>query len=517
MSNADVTLALVNANALTMEQGKPRAEAVAIASDRIAAVGRNTDILRLACHRTHVIDCKGLTLLPGFNDAHLHLAGLVRRLQDLDCSPIQAPSIPSLQEIASRRAATLAAGAWVRGFGYDDLQMAEKRHPDRHDLDIAVPDRPAWLEHQSGHAAVLNSLGLQMAGIHRETPDPPGGFIDRDPSTGDPTGIVYEMHGFLRQRLGNTRGAQDFEKGMRAVDELLRGYGITSVQDAGADNGIERWRLFRRLQLEGVLSCAITMFAGVERLAEFHEFGLRFGSGTPRLRLGHAKIMLAFTSGLIHPTPPNLEQAIAIAHDRGFPVAIHCIEEVAIIAAANALSTCAHPGLVDRIEHCAEGTPAAIEAVQQAGITVVTQPGFVYHRGRGYRENVEPRILPHLYPAGKLLSAGIPTALSSDAPIIDPNPWPSVYSAVTSRAADGLTLSPGDYGDGMDVEDAIMMYTLGGAEAEGTAAEKGSITPGKLADLVLVDRDPTAIDPKQIPEVGTRMTISGGAVAWKTN
>ena len=517
MSTANVTLALVNATVLTMHREMPRARAVAVAGNRIAVVGASLDVLHLASARTQIIDCSGLTLLPGFDDAHCHLPGLARKLRDLDCSPTQAPSIPALRELVRRHAATLAPGAWVRGYGYDNLEMARQDHPNRHDLDIAAADRPVWLQHRSGHAAALNSLGLLMAGIHRETPDPPGGVIDRDPSTGDPTGILYEMHGFLRERLGNIRSAQEFERGMRLAGQLLQGYGITSIQDAGADNGIERWHMFRRLQEEGLLSCAITMFAGSERLAEFHENGLQYGSGSSRLRLGHAKIMLTFTAGSMHPSAPNLEQTIADAHARGFPVAIHCIEEEAIVAAAKALSACAHPGLSDRVEHCAEGTPTAIEAVRQAGAFVVTQPGFVYHSGHRYRANVSPELLPHLYPAAQLFSVGIPTAFSSDAPVIDPNPWPAIYSAVTRRAADGLPLTPGNNSKGIGVEEVLRMYTLGGAEAEGMAAEKGSIVPGKVADLVLVDQDPTGIDLEQLPEIRARMTIMGGDVVWSND
>ena len=420
----------------------------------------------------------------------------------------------------------------MRGFGYDDLRMAEGRHPNRWELDAAAPDCPIWLEHRSGHAAALNSRALELAGIRFDTPDSPGGVIERDPYTGEPTGVLFEMRSFLRERLGNIRSPQEFADGMRAAGRLLASYGITSAQDAGADNGIERWRTFRRLQSEGVLPCRITMFAGAERLEELAAAGLSYGSGDNRLRLGHAKIMLTLTAGALHPSPVELTALVSDAHGRGFPVAIHCIEEEAIAVAAEVLAANGdsrlrlHPlpnpppegkGIlvVDRIEHCAEGTPHLVDAVRRTGAAVVANPGFIYYNGVAYRENVAARLLPHLYPAGALHRAGVTVAFGSDAPVIDPNPWPAIYGVVTRRASDGRLLSGDGPGEqAVSVADALRMYTVAAAEVEGTAADKGSIAPGKLADMVLVDADPMAVEFGKLPEIRAVAAIVGGAVVW---
>ena len=442
MAFPTVSLKLVNAEVLTLDRSRPRAEAVACNGERIVAVGSSSDIGGLPSRGADIIDCKGLTLLPGFNDAHCHLPGLARRLQDLDCSPQYAPSIASLRERVRQRASSLLPGAWVRGFGYDDLEMAEGRHPDRHDLDSASPDHPVWLEHRSGHASVLNSAALELAGISIDTPDPPGGLIEREAATGEPTGRLFEAQALLRKRLGNIRDPRDFRDGMRAVDRLLLGYGITSAQDAGADNSVERWLTLESLQRAGILSGRITMFAGIGRLEELRDHGLEYGHSANRLRLGHGKIMCTLTAGTLNPSRSELAEMVEEAHRRGFPVAIHCIEEEAVLGAAGALQSCRVAGLTDRIEHCAEGTPQAIEAVKHSGATVVPQPGFIFHNGQSYRRNVDPRLLPHLYPAGALLRSGVPVAFGSDTPVIDPNPWPAIYSAVTRNASDGLPLAP---------------------------------------------------------------------------
>ena len=528
-SRMDVSIVLVNANVLTMDTSLPRAEAVAVAGERFVAVGLSEDILRLSNARTRVIDCQGLTLLPGFNDAHCHLPGLARRLQDLDCGPQYAPSIAALQALIRQRSISRPPGSWVRGFGYDDLQLAEGRHPDRHDLDVASPGHPVWLEHHSGHASALNSRALELADIRVDTPDPPGGIIERDLATGEPTGTLLEMQALLRRRLGSIRDPREFRDGMKAVDRLLLSYGITSVQDAGADNGVERWQTFNSLLQDGVLSGRITMFAGIERLGEVANAGLGFGESRNRLRVGHAKIMLTLTAGSLSPSRAELTEMVGEAHRRGFPVAIHCIEEEAIAAAAQVLADVHpppegegvllgdHEGVLvgDRIEHCAEGTPAALELVGQSGAMVVTQPGFIFHNGPSYRRNAQRLLLPHLYPAGALLRAGIPTAFSSDAPVIDPNPWPAIYSAVTRLTSDGRPLSSGlaDIQQ-VSVAEALRMYTLAGAQAEGTSSEKGAIAAGKLADMVLVDANPLAVDSERLQSVKAVMTITGGEVVW---
>ncbi len=520
MSANGETLALVNVKAVTMRREQSHTEAVMVVGDRIAAVGDNSDIRRLAPANTKIVDCRGLTLLPGFNDAHCHLPGLARRLQDLDCSPNALskkgkPSIVALASAVRKRASSRPPGGWVRGYGYDDLQMAEGRHPNSWDMDAAAPSHPVWLEHRSGHASVLNSLALELAGIRRETPDPPGGVIERLPETGEPTGTLFEMQSFLRQRLGNTRSPSEFEDGMRAAGQLLNSYGITSAQDAGADNGLERWRSFRQLQSVGALSCRITMFAGAGRIQELCGANLSYSSGGNRLRLGHAKIMLTLTSGALSPSAQELTEMVADAHRRGFPVAIHCIEEEAIAAAVKALTEGRQPGIVDRLEHCAEGVPELVDAVRMGGATVVTNPGFLFHNGASYRENVEPRLLPHLYPAGALHRAGVAVAFGSDAPVIDPHPWAAIYSAVTRRAGDGNPLHCDDGAiQKVTTEEALRMYTIAAAEAEGTSDEKGDITPGKLADMTLVNAEPLTVEPEDLPGIETVMTIVSGTVVW---
>ena len=523
MARGGVDLLLLNARVVTLAAGCPRAQAVAVSGGRIAAVGSDSELRALTGRRSRLVDCRGNTLLPGFNDAHLHLPGLAARLLDLDCSPAAAPSLAALQELVRREARRQPPGAWVRGRGYDHLALDGRRHPRRRDLDAAAPGHPVRLEHRSGHAAVLNTRALELAGIHRETPDPDGGVIERDPGDGEPTGLLLDCGELLRQRLGQRRSKAELADGLRRAGQLLASYGITSVQDAGAGNGPERWHLFAGLRDSGALPQRITLMAGAARLPEFAAAGLEWGSGDDRLHLGHAKIMLTLTAGALSPPPEELREIIAAAHRRGFPVALHCIEQEAVAAAVAALAAAApiparfRPARpTDRIEHCAEGPPPLVEAVRRGGAMVVTQPGFIYHRGTVYRRETPPELRLHLYPAGALRRQGVAVAFSSDAPVIDPNPWPAVYSAATGRAGDGASVG-GDDGrnQAVGLAAALRGFTLDGATAEGRAAVKGRIAPGQLADLTLLDANLDSLNPELLPYVKPRMTIIGGEMIWQ--
>lgn len=518
-------LLLLNARVLTMDHNQAGAQAVAAHGNTIVAVGSSSELAALAAPATQTIDCGGKTLMPGFVDSHCHLLAQAASLQGIDCSPRAVLSIQDLERAIKRRAETTEAGHWIRGFGYDDLSLLENRHPTRWDLDRAAPNHPVRLDHRSGHASVLNSQALDLAGINETTPDPVEGVIHRDGNTGQPSGLLLEMSGYLRQRLGASRSQADFQDSVHRLNNTLLGYGITSVQDAGPDNGPDRWRTFQELQALGALKCRVTMFAGASRLAEFQSAGLNWGAGGDQLRLGHAKIMLTLTTGALEPNLAALGGMVDNAHRSGFPVAIHAIEQEAIEAAVRVLSDAA-PLLkpasetsvqpVDRIEHCAECPPQLVAELAKSGCLVVTQPGFIFWNGDNYLERVNASMLPDLYPVGALAKSGIPLAFGSDAPVIDPNPWTAIYSAVTRRTSGGNPLPPNGFQEQtITVAEALRMYTSAGAKSEGSGHRKGTIQPGMLADMVLLDTDPLTADPDQLKEIRAVRTVLGGEVVWE--
>ena len=511
------TLVIVNCHALTMDPARPTAEAVAVAGERILAVGRTDEVCGLAGPDTQVIDGQGLTLLPGFIDSHIHVLSLARTTQELDCRPDKASSCTAIAHRVFEWARIVPPGEWVRCFGYDHLALDEARHPTRHDLDQISPRHPVRLDHQSGHATVLNSLGLQMAGITADTPDPVDGVIDRD-ANGEPTGLLLEMSSYPSQRVDTGRSRAKMKQGVTAANRLLLSYGITSVQDAGPENGPERWQAFRDLIDSETLQCRVTMMAGGGRRTDLLDAGLAWGSGGHNLRLGHVKVMLTMTTGALQPGLKELQQIAAKACQSGFPVAVHCVEQEAVAAAAQVIAELPPlPAGVPshRIEHCSECPAQVLDAVARSGATVVTQPGFIHWNGPSYRENVEASLQPDLYPIGAIEGTGMPIAFGSDAPVINPNPWPAIYSAITRKDHLGQPF-PEITGSGrVSVESALRMYTLGGAESEGTHGDKGSVTPGKLADFVLVDADPLATDTEDLKGIKAKLTVVGGKVVWE--
>ena len=525
-SSRSADLLLFNANVLTLEPGIPLADAVAIAGDTILAVGKGKEVARLSGPGSRRIDCRGLTLMPGLIDAHIHLLALAAARHGLDCSPQAASSIRELLELIRGRAEVTPPGRWVRAFGYDDLSLNEGRHPNRWELDSAAPHHPVRLDHRSGHATVLNSRGMQIAAIDKDSPDPVDGVIDRTEGTGEPTGLLLDAASYLRRRLGSSADPAALQERIEGLNQTLLSYGITSVQDAGPGNDLSRWEVYRGLRESGRLLCRVTMMAGISHLAEFRGAGLCWGDGDDGSRLGHTKIMLTLSTGDLQPGLEELHRMVQRSHGAGFPVAIHAVEREAVAAAAQVLRenppvvTGFAPRSRDRIEHCAECPPELVSQVSECGAMVVTQPGFVYWNGEAYQQRVEPSLLPHLYAVGALDRAGVPLAFGSDAPVTGPNPWPAIYSAVTRATSGGGTLPARDsgrsgMGQGIPVARALRMNTLGGAWAEGTQDRKGTIRPGKLADLVLLDGDPIKMDPHRLKDMRAVLTVVGGQVAWE--
>ena len=529
-------LILVNARALTLDPTNPRADSVAIVGERIAAVGGAERVSRFKGAKTEVIDCKGLPLIPGLHDAHTHVLATAASMASLDCGCARLDSVSKLLAAIQVRSTSLPPGQWVRGYGLEPSALRERRYPTRQELDSAISQHPVRLEHSSRHAALLNSRGLEEVGISAETPDPPDGVIERD-EKGEPTGLLLEMAGYLRERLGITRSTAEMEVGVSHLSKTLLSYGITSVQDAGPENGPQQWETFRSLTARQLIGPRVTMMASVKRLDEMTRYGLVWGSGDDRLRIGHAKIMLTCSTGQLMPAPEDLSELALRARDLGFPIAVHAIEQesvgeaIRIVTVADPSrerpgSRASHPPhrarVRNRVEHCAECPPHLMEKLSRSRAMVVTQPGFIYWRGDGYLRHVRPDLRPHLYAIGKMMDLSTPVAFGSDSPVVDPNPWPGIYSAVTGMTREGARFpsmqgkgpsSSGNKG-GLDLTRALSAYTLSGAESEGTQGRKGMIREGMLADLALLDRPLGDSSKAEILETKSRLTIVGGDVVW---
>jgi len=246
-------LVLKNAGVITMDPARPRAELVAIRGDKILRVGGNDELEAVSGAKTGVIDCQGKTVVPGFNDAHCHVLSFVRKLLSTDLSPLSAGSIADIKGIIRRQARNTPRGKWLTGTDYNEFYLAEKRHPTRWDLDEAAPHHPVLLVHRSLHACVLNSPALKLAGITGETPEPPGGLIERDLKSGEPNGILFEMLGYIREKVLPPLSEEEMEKGIILANRHYLARGITSLGEATVTNDFERWQTFRRFKEAGKL------------------------------------------------------------------------------------------------------------------------------------------------------------------------------------------------------------------------------------------------------------------------
>ena len=472
-------------------------------------VGDESDAARLSGPSTRRYDGHGGVLLPGFHDAHLHLLGMAARLLSLDCTPASVPSLGALRDRLGEAARQAPPGAWLRGWGYDETALAERRYPTRYDLDAVAPHNPVRLTHRSGHAAVLNSLALEAVGIRRETPDPPGGAIDRD-EHGEPTGLLLEMGAYLADRVPRL-APDDLERGVREANAWLLSRGVTAVQDASPDNDLSRLCLLTRMVDNGLLVPRLTFMPGVRNLDEFQG-----ESAGCRPRLGHAKIMLTASTGALSPSPEELEAMVREAVGRGYPVAVHCVEAEAVRAAADVLGRIRPPegsAAPHRIEHASELPPEALEAVRSSGAMVVTNPGFIHFGGERYLRTVPAEEQPWLYRIGSLHRAGVPLAFGSDAPVEMPEPLAELAAAVTRSSIEGGLL--GSASEAVAAHEVVRIAIRGGAHAAGAGAWLGALRPGTAADLVLLDGDPFRRSPAEWPHIRVLATIAAGQVVWE--
>ena len=515
MSNLSADLILYNANVLTLNPRCPKGELVAVQNGRILSVSGNEAMKELRGTRTKVVDCHGKTILPGFNDAHCHLAAYAESLLTPSMGQATVHSISDIQNEIRRLSHNLPSGSWIRARGYNEFYLAEKRHPTRWDLDKAAAAHPVMLTHRSGHAHVLNSLALALAGISGETAEPPGGMIERDLETGEPNGVLYGMSDYLTN-VTPPLNDSELEQGIELASKNLVSLGITSIQDASPHNDYRRWQAFQRWKSRGRFKPRVSMMLGAEALAQYQEQGLPLKTGDSQIRLGAVKIILNETRGQLNPPQAELNQKVFDIHRSGLQVALHAVEETTVEAAClaleYALQRSPRVGHRHRVEHCSVCTLEMAERLASLEVVVVTQPAFIYYSGERYLKTVSEEQLKHLYPIATLINVGLKVAASSDCPVVPPNPMRGIYAAVSRTTEAGQSLLSGER---ISTLEALWIYTVGGAYVCFEETTKGSVVPGKFADLVLLSGDPIESAPEDMRDLEVEMTIVDGEIVWR--
>src|SRR5437660_2041896 len=528
-------LIIVNAKIHTMDQTRPSAEAVAILGNRIAAVGTTTEIRKLAGANTRVIDAKGQVVLPGFNDAHVHFMSGGFQLSSVDLRDANTP-----QEFAERIrdfAAKLPRGRWVTGVDWAHERWPDAKLPTNELMDRYTPDTPIFVNRLDGHMALANSLALKLAGVTRETKDPPGGVVVRDPKTSEPTGILKDA---AQSFVWKVIPAASFEEKLaaaRAATNHAASLGVTSVQDmaAGVDVGVYQALLDRGELTTRVY--AVWPLPSWDRLART---GVRAHFGSAMLRTGGLKGFadgsLGSTTALFFEPYLDAPSTSGIPSDEMFPegamlervrgadraglqVIIHAIGDR---ANDNILSIYERVEKEDgdrdrrfRIEHAQHLRPQDIPRFARDKVIASMQPYDAIDDGRWAEKRIGPERAKTTYAFRSLLDSGATLAFGTDWTVAPLNPLLTIYAAATRRTLDGKHPNGWIPEQKISVEEAIRAYTVGSAYAEFQENEKGTIGPGKLADIVILSRDIFQIDLNEIEKVKVVMTIMEGRVVYQ--
>ncbi len=505
-------LILQNARVVTWDAERPYADLVAIRGDRIMATGSRDELAGFQGPGTRLIDCAGGGVLPGINDAHCHPLALAVALLSVDCAPGTVGDIAGIGAAIRQRAAQTPEGEWIRAAHYDEYHLREGRPPTARELDQAAPRHPVILMHRTAGHCVLNSLALRRAGITRNTPDPPGGTIHHDPLSGEPSGLIIGRNAQVDAALPPI-GGDELNRGMTLATAEFLAQGITSLQDTGWNNGLRHWRQWRRLIESDAAACRVSMLMGIDALDELRDAGLSMGAGDNHLRIGGIKLALDESTGCAAPPQEDVNRLALRAAQAGFAVGLH-VSDVPMLEGALAAIQYVERHLPEtrgrfRLEHCTLCPPALLLKARASHAIVVAQPSFLRYMGQPYLEQVVSGEEGWFLPLGSLRRWGVPTALSSDAPLVPCNPWVGIEAAVSRRTDSGQVLGSRE---GVTLLEALEMYTRGGAQASFEADRKGRISAGMLADLIVLDRDPVAMEPGEIAELRVRSCLIGGRV-----
>jgi predicted amidohydrolase YtcJ len=534
----DADLLLVNANVLTMDQGRPRAVAVAVAGGRVVGVyDGEPDVTA-----KNVVDLRGLTLIPGFHDAHNHMVGFGLSLTEID---LRVDSLDELYARVAAKAAVAPAGEWIVGAGYDQTKTGV--HPHRDALDAIAPHHRVWLKHTSSHMCVVNSLVLNDLGIGETAPDVDGGRVATD-SDGRPTGLLEERAQQLVGDLTRPYPLTILTDAVSAAAERYLAEGLTSVTEAGVGGGWigqspvelaayvaarEQGRLPVRVELMVVSDAFHPLGAHpADRMETGIDLGLRTGFGDDWLRLGPMKIFTdgslvgrtaamsapfdgepGGNSGYLQADPDYLTGMIIAAHQAGWRVAAHAIGDRAIDLALDAFATAAdllpRTDPRHRIEHFAAARPDQVARAAQLGVIPVGQGRFASELGDGMLAAVGQGRHGWLYRQRSLLDAGLVLSGSSDRPVASGAPLLGIHDMVNRRTDTG---APFNDAEAITAAEALRAYTWGSAYAAKQEHVKGSIAPGKLADFTVLSEDLTAVAANRIAGLEVAGTFVDGVL-----
>jgi len=525
------SLAVVNARVWTGDRSRPWADAIAVDGDRVAMVGSSAEVRKASTNATNVIDARGMMLVPGFIDAHVHFL-----VGGFGLASVQLRDARSRDEFVRRiaeYARTLPSGAWITNGDWDHEQWGGEL-PRRDWIDAVTRNNPVWINRLDGHMALANSAALRAAGVDASTNDIAGGTIVRD-EAGAPTGILKDN---AQPLVGNVVPSPTSEQEDGALDAAMRfvaSKGVTSVHHMGTWNDLA---VFDRAHEEGRLGTRIYAAVPIDTWERLQDAVVARGRGDHRLRVGalkgfvdgslgsHTAAMLEpFTdapndTGLFVNTPEDLYRWTSGADKAGLHMIVHAIGDAAIRTQLDIYERVAREnGPRDRrfrIEHAQHIAPPDISRFGSLGVIPSVQPYHAIDDGRWAERVIGHERGKGTYAFRSLLDAGARLAFGSDWFVAPPAPLEGIYAAVTRRTLDDAHPDGWYPEQKIGIEDALRGYTSGSAYASFEENDKGTLTRGKLADFVVIDRDLTAIAPATIREARIMMTVVGGQIVYSS-
>jgi len=539
---ADVIL--TGSNIITVDSSRPTAEAVAVGGDKIIAVGEAADVMKYRGDNTRVIELGDRALVPGFIDAHGHMSGVGAYLSMVNLSSPPVGPVEKMDDVVRLLRKhiddkSVPDGQWVFGYGYDDSAIAENRHPRRDDLDRVSTTHPIALIHVSGHLAAVNSAALKSVGMNADTPDPEGGVIRRRPGTREPNGVLEESATWaFRGAMAEISTSEKMVSSFRHSALLHASYGITTVQDGGIS--LETINLYRQAAAESPFPVDVVAFAFGNRLDEATLDTIKADEAyTGGFRLGGVKLMLdgspqgrtAYLSEPYTEGPPgadaNYRSYPVIEQDaydvrvtplirRGVPVLTHANGDGAIDmmieGVAKALDGVEMPDHRTVIIHAQLMREDQLRQVKKLGLVPSYYAAHPYFWGDWHRLSFGDDRASFISPVARTDELGIPFTVHNDAPVIPPDMMRLLWVVVNRETRSGHILGPHQRATPMQ---ALHAVTLGAAYQYFEEDSKGSITPGKQADLVILDDNPLTVDPTVIKDIGVVETFARGISVYK--
>jgi predicted amidohydrolase YtcJ len=521
-------LVLLDANVITSDPSQPRAQAIAIKDGRFTAVGSSQEIRALATRGVQTISLRGKTILPGLIDAHTHVASSGR--ETYLALNLGLPTLAAIKQAIKEAAGRTPNGQWITANQYDDRKTDLNRFITRFDIDDVSPNHPVVITERSGHIAIANSMALRMAGLSRDTQDPDGGKYDRDPASKELTGVMRELAMEPVRRLVPPPTREDAKRTAVRMCQAMARSGLTTVHDAAAD-AIDL-QAYQDALASGDLPIRVYALVVYDLLHHFAALNLRTGFGDEMLKIGPVKMVADGACagrtmrmskpyigrpddyGILTMTQEQLDTQVMTANRAGFQIGIHANGDVAIDMVLNAyekaLKAQPTPDPRWRIEHCTLVSPTLVARIKQLGVIPTPFSTYVYHHSDKWADYGEER-LQWMFAHKSFLDAGVPVTGASDYIPGPFEPMMAFMSMVTRKGRDGKVWGGSQR---ITVEQAIRCYTMHGAFASFEEHAKGSITPGKLADLVVLGEDPTTVNPDELIKIPVEKTMVGGKFVW---